>query len=135
VGILFLTIRIPGDQMTNKRYWILLFCNIILTLFLFFTTSDQYNLVNYINSLFYVTLGYLISTLFLYTVKGGFYDGITFGFRRFRSVMFQKDYLDEWKERALPSEITNERFYKLIKFQAISLLLIFLFIILVYYLM
>ncbi|WP_084710634.1 DUF3899 domain-containing protein [Ornithinibacillus californiensis] len=119
--------------MTNKRYWILLFCNIILTLFLFFTTSEQYNLVNYVNSLFYLTLGYLTLTLFLYTVKGGFYDGVTFSFRRFRSVMFRRDYLDEWKELPLPSEKTNERFYHLIRFQAIALVLIFLFILLIYY--
>ncbi len=71
----------------------------------------------------------------MYVMKGRFFDGVTFGFRRFRAVMSKNpDYLDDWQERAMPSEIINETFYAFIKFQAVSLLFIMVFLLGIYYL-
>jgi len=114
--------------------WGYLLLNIILTIILFLTFSSVYNLVNFINSLFYISFAYLIVLLFLTTIRGGFYDGVTFGFRRFYSVMSKKDYLDEWKEKPLPSEKFNEKFYQSIKFQTIMMVLIFVLFLGIYYL-
>ncbi|QGS69978.1 DUF3899 domain-containing protein [Oceanobacillus sp. 143] len=107
--------------------------NYYLTLIPLF--SDQYNITNFINTLFYISLLYIIIGLFLYIKRGGFFDGITFGFRRFWSVMSRHpDYLEEWKEKPLPSESKNEKFYRFIKFQGIALFIILVVLLVIYYL-
>jgi hypothetical protein len=70
----------------------------------------------------------------MYTIKGGFFDGVTFGFRRFNSIMFKRDdYLEEWRDKPLPSEKFNASLYQRIKFQATSLLLLLIIMISLYY--
>jgi hypothetical protein len=70
----------------------------------------------------------------MYTIKGGFFDGVTYGFRRFNSIMFKRDdYLEEWREKSLPSEKFNASLYQRIKFQAASLLLLLIIMISLYY--
>ncbi|RKQ33442.1 DUF3899 domain-containing protein [Oceanobacillus halophilus] len=116
----------------NKK-GIYLSINVLLILILFITQA-AFNLVNLINAVFYVSFANLIIMLFLYTVRGGFYDGITFSFRRFWSIMSpSKDYMDEWKEKPMPSEKTNESFYAQIKFQTTVLFTFFAFLLLIYY--
>ncbi len=77
-----------------KNKWTVFLLNIILTILFFLLFSANYNLLNFINALFYLSSLYLIIVLLMYTIKGGFFDGVTFGFRRFNSIMFKpNDYL------------------------------------------
>jgi len=115
--------------MLNNK-WSLFLINIFITGILFFIFSSEYTFVSYINTVFYLTFSYIVIFLFQYIAKGGFFDGVTFSFRRFHHVIVKNDdYLDEWKEKPLPSQKFNKRFYATIKFQVL-LLLIYLFILL-----
>ncbi|WP_085993942.1 DUF3899 domain-containing protein [Oceanobacillus senegalensis] len=115
----------------KKQYIYLIITILIIALFYLF--SFEYTFVNLINIMFYFSFLYLIITLFLYTKRGGFYDGVTFGFRRFTSIMTKKDYLEEWKEKPLPSEKRNEGFYQAMKFQTLILLALFIILLILYY--
>ena len=117
-----------------KNKWTGLLLNFILTIVIFFIFSSTYNLLNFINALFYLNLLYLIIVLLMYTIKGGFFDGVTYGFRKFNSMMFKpNDYLEEWREKPLPSEKHNASLYQRLKFQAISLLGLLILLLFIYY--
>jgi len=116
--------------MKNKKIYY--FGVSILFILLVFLLLGEYNLTGFINAVFYISLAYLIVVLFLYTVRGGFYDGVTFSFRRFRAIM-SRDYLEEWKEKPLPSEKNNDNFYSLMKYQLFFLLLLFSILLVIYY--
>ncbi|RDW22362.1 DUF3899 domain-containing protein [Oceanobacillus arenosus] len=119
----------------KAKHYIYLVYNLIVTTLLFLIFSKQYNLTNFINALFYISLIYIVIGLFMYIKREGFFDGITFGFRRFWSVMSRNpDYLEEWKEKPLPSERKHEKFYRFIKFQGIALLIILVILMVIYYL-
>ncbi|MEH7176317.1 DUF3899 domain-containing protein [Neobacillus vireti] len=117
-----------------KNKWKFFSLNLLLTLLIFFIFSADYNLLNFINSLFYISIIYFTTVLLMYTIKGGFFDGVTFGFRRFNSIMFKRnDYLEEWREKPLPSEKFNSSLYQRIKFQAVSLLILLILLLFIYY--
>jgi hypothetical protein len=119
-----------------KNKWIFLLINIVITLFLFLILAPDHNLLHFINTLFYIFLVYLLFVLIMYTAKGGFFDGVTYGFRRFNSVMFKRDdYLEEWRDKPLPSETVNMNFYQRLKFQFISILLLLLVLLILYYIL
>ncbi|KAB7670722.1 DUF3899 domain-containing protein [Bacillus sp. B1-b2] len=116
------------------KKWGLLFVNIVLTFILFFIFSSEYNLLHYINAVFYLSFFYLVLFVFMYIAKGGFFDGVTFSFRRFNHTMFKKDdYLEEWKEKPLPSEMMNKTFYASLRFQVIVLVLFLLVLLVTFY--
>lgn len=116
-----------------KNKWFLFMFNILLIGVLFFLFTTTYDLANYINIVFYVCFFYVLSVLLVYTIKGGFYDGITFGFRRFRGMMSKRDYMDEWKSKPLPSKNVNTGIYAILKFQSICLILFLVLLLLIYY--
>jgi hypothetical protein len=117
-----------------KNKWKFFLLNLLLTLLIFLIFSSNYNLLNFINSLFYLSIIYLITVLLMYTIKGGFFDGVTFGFRRFNSIMFKRDdHLEEWRDKPLPSEKFNASLYQRFKFQAISLLVLLIILLFLYY--
>ncbi|AYV68570.1 MULTISPECIES: DUF3899 domain-containing protein [Niallia] len=119
--------------MQNKK-WFIFLINLFLTFILFFISSSEYSLVHYINSVFYLTFLYIVIFLFMYIAKGGFFDGVTFSFRRFHHVILKRnDYLEEWKEKPLPSQKFNKRFYSVLKFQVISLFVYLLILLIIYY--
>lgn len=118
------------------RKWYLLLFNIVVTLVLFFIFSSAYNLLHYINVVFYLAFFYVVIFIFMYIAKGGFFDGITFSFRRYNHVMFKKnDYLEEWKEKPLPSEKMNKRFYSALKFQLIMLFFYLMLLLIIFYIL
>lgn len=83
--------------------------NITLVSLLFIVLAPDYNLLHYINQLFYFAYFYIFIGIIMWVVKGGFFDGITYGFRRFSNRMSKnKDYLDDWKEKPLPSQTINK---------------------------
>lgn len=104
-----------------------------MVLFLIF--SPEYTLVNLIDIVFYFGFLYLVVFLFLYIVKGKFFDGLVYSFRKFNHVMFKKgDYLEGWKEKPLPSEGVKPGFYSAVKFQSLALLSLLMILLAVYYL-
>nr|WP_309101852.1 DUF3899 domain-containing protein [Fredinandcohnia onubensis] len=119
-----------------KNKWKFFILNLFITLLIFFIFSSAYNLLNFINSVFYLSFFYLITVLFMYTTKGGFFDGVTFGFRRFNSLMFKRnDYLEEWRDKPLPSEKFNASLYQRLKFQTICMLVLLIVLLVLYYTM
>ncbi|SEN43872.1 protein of unknown function [Mesobacillus persicus] len=110
--------------MLNKKSTVLM-GNLLLISILFLIFAPEYTLLHYINALFYITIFYLILFLVMYTIKGGFFDGVTFGFRRFNHVMFNRnDHLEEWRDKPLPSERIGVGLYPIIKVQTIGLILL-----------
>lgn len=119
--------------MRNKN-WSILLLNIGLILILVYTSASGFALIEFVNITFYFLLIYIVLFLAMYTIKGGFFDGVTFGFRRFRHVMSKDpDYLDEWKEKPLPSNKVNKSIHRIVRFQSVALLLLLLVFILIYY--
>ncbi|TFJ93461.1 DUF3899 domain-containing protein [Lentibacillus salicampi] len=112
----------------------ILMANIGLIISFFYWSASEFTLLQFLNTTFYVVLIYMIISLVTYTIKGGFYDGVTFGFRRFRSVMSKDgDPLEEWREKPAPSARVNSTFYRIVRFQWVALLLLLLILILIYY--
>ncbi|SFJ65585.1 protein of unknown function [Halobacillus dabanensis] len=92
-----------------KNKWFMVIMNITLVSLLFIVLAPDYNLLHYINQLFYFAYFYIFIGIIMWVVKGGFFDGITYGFRRFSNRMSKnKDYLDDWKEKPLPSKTINK---------------------------
>jgi hypothetical protein len=117
-----------------KIKWLFLLINLSLTTVLFFIFAPYFTFLHYINTLFYITFAYLLLFLLIYTAKGGFFDGVTFGFRRFKAVMFSNsDYLEDWKTKPLPSEKVNNRFYHILKVQTLLLIGILLVLLVAYF--
>jgi hypothetical protein len=119
-----------------KSKWFLFLFNLLLSLILYLVFADEYNLLHYINIFFYIGFTYVFVFLIQYTIKGGFFDGITFGFRRFHHSLFNRDdYLEEWREKPLPSEKVQPNVYQLIIFQSVGLILVLVFLLIIYYLL
>ncbi|MRG87073.1 DUF3899 domain-containing protein [Salinibacillus xinjiangensis] len=117
-----------------KNKWLFLLVNIGLSFVLFFTFAPNYNLTSFINTMFYLSFPYILIALLLYVIQGRFFDGVTFGFRRFRAKMSKHDLLDEWKDKPLPSEQVNKSVYHSFWFQGIGLLITVLVLLIIYYL-
>ncbi|WP_164667493.1 DUF3899 domain-containing protein [Virgibacillus doumboii] len=118
----------------RQKNWVILTANIGLILILVNLSESGFSLVQCLNITFYFLLIYMVIYLAMYTIKGGFFDGVTFGFRRFRHVMSKDpDYLDDWKKKPLPSYKVNSSFYRFVRFQSFALLLLLIVLILVYY--
>ena len=118
----------------HKNKWFIFLINWIISIVIFLINTTNYTLLDYINSLFYLTLFYLLVYLFMYTMKGGFFDGVTFGFRRFNHVILkQTDHLEEWRDKPLPSEQLNSTFYTIIKFQVVALMALLVLLLALFY--
>ncbi|MBO8156271.1 MAG: DUF3899 domain-containing protein [Bacillaceae bacterium] len=114
--------------------WLLLLFNFTLILIIFFLKSPSYDLFHFINSLFYVGSVYFFAGLLLMVIKGKFFDGITYSFRRFfHKSSKQPDYLDEWEVKPLPSEKVNPDLLKVCLFQGSIIFVIMGILIYVYY--
>lgn len=119
-----------------KNKWFLLLLNIILSFLLFLVFAPQYHFIHFINSSFYLTGVYLLLCIFLFITNGRFFDGLIFGVRRFhrsKSGSKQRDYLNEMKDKRLPSEMINQSFYYFILFQGSSLLIMQIILLTIYY--
>ncbi|MCU9613409.1 DUF3899 domain-containing protein [Caldibacillus lycopersici] len=117
-----------------KNKWLMLLVNLLFIFLMFFIFAPKYDFLHFINAFFYIFAIYAIIYLFLFTVKGGFFDGIVFGFRRFNNKMFNKeDYLEEWKDKPLPSESLSMTFYQWLKSQTLLLLLLLLILLVLFY--
>lgn len=108
--------------------WWLLYINLSVSIVLFIINGKPYKLLEYTDILFYLSSFYLFIGLALFVVEGRFFDGITYGFRRFfATTSKRKDYLGDWEEKPLPSQKVNHRFVTLMLFEG-SILLLLMFI-------
>ncbi|WP_163529796.1 DUF3899 domain-containing protein [Halobacillus ihumii] len=117
-----------------RSKWTSVFLNLFLCTIFFFIWAPAANLHHFINFLFYFTCFYLFTGLILWVVRGGLFNGITFGMRRFISQMSRnKDYLDDWKERPLPSETIHRSLPGFFLFQGTILAIFSIILLIVYY--
>ncbi|XQY92802.1 DUF3899 domain-containing protein [Metabacillus sp. HB246100] len=68
--------------MPVKKTFTLVIVSICATILLSFLNYQELTLLHFINISFYFGLSFLLIAAFTMTVKGGFFDGITYGFRR-----------------------------------------------------
>ncbi|ELK45209.1 DUF3899 domain-containing protein [Halobacillus sp. ACCC02827] len=116
-----------------RNKWLMILFNFALVTGLFFLLSPEHDLFHYINQLFYLAYFYLFIGILMWVIRGGFFDGIAYGFRRFYSTMSkQKDYLDDWKEKPLPSQTIGRSWLRFFLFQG-SVLTVGLLALLVFY--
>ncbi|MGY0692198.1 DUF3899 domain-containing protein [Virgibacillus sp. FSP13] len=109
--------------------------SILISFILFLLFATNYRFVNYLNILFYQFLVYLSFCLSLFIIKNRFFDGVTFGLRRFRRLITRND--DSFipsEELTVPSEKVNQLFYQLVMFQTIALFIIVIILHLIYFL-
>ncbi|MCA0969592.1 DUF3899 domain-containing protein [Halobacillus litoralis] len=118
--------------MRNK--WTILLINVLIVTLLFTVIAPVYDLFHYINSLFYIAYFYLFVGVLLWVVRGGFFDAITYSFRRFTNrVSKQKDYMDDWKTKPLPSQTIESRWMRFFMFNGGMLMLGLLGLLALYY--
>ncbi|WP_182200039.1 DUF3899 domain-containing protein [Paraliobacillus salinarum] len=98
---------------------------LLINLFVIMTISiikdGTIELLYLINTIFYFFVGYLLLWLTFMTIHGGFFDGVTYGFRKASGSIFKKNYSMEWDEKPLPSKRVNEKLVSIFRFQAIGL--------------
>ncbi|KHE68146.1 DUF3899 domain-containing protein [Halobacillus sp. BBL2006] len=117
-----------------RNKWMMLLFNVMVVTLLFAVLAPVYDLFHYINQLFYIAYFYLFVGLLLWVIRGGFFDAITYSFRRFSNKMAkQKDYLDDWKEKPLPSQTVEKSWLSFFLFHGSMLALGLLALLAVYY--
>ncbi|WP_226670581.1 DUF3899 domain-containing protein [Metabacillus litoralis] len=68
--------------MPNKKSFTLYIVSILSVILLSFLIYQKLTLLSFINISFYFGITLLFVAAFTITLKGGFFDGITYGFRR-----------------------------------------------------
>ncbi|MBH0228787.1 DUF3899 domain-containing protein [Halobacillus yeomjeoni] len=120
------------NLMRNK--WMMLTFNVGIVTLLFAVLAPVYDLFHYINQLFYIAYFYLFVGILLWVIRGGFFDAITYSFRRFTNrVSKQKDYMDDWKQKPMPSETVEKSWLKFFLFHGVLLTIGVLTLLVVYY--
>ncbi|SFD65602.1 protein of unknown function [Lentibacillus persicus] len=110
------------------------FINIVLILLIVYLLDAALSVVQLLNITFYFFLVYMVLALFLYTLKGGFYDGVAFGFRRFLSMVSKDgDPLEAWEEKPTPSTQVSRRLFQVVLFQWLALAILLGLLFAVYY--
>ncbi|MFQ3543887.1 DUF3899 domain-containing protein [Halobacillus rhizosphaerae] len=105
-----------------KNKWFMIIFNLLITTLFFFIWAPAYDLFNYINQLFYIAYFYLFVGLLMLVIRGGFFDAVTYSFRRFHGKLAKnRDYMDEWEKKPLPSQTINSTWLKFFMFQGITL--------------
>ncbi|MEQ6375490.1 DUF3899 domain-containing protein [Bacillaceae bacterium S4-13-58] len=118
--------------LTNK--WWLLMLNLVVGTLFFLISSTPKQLSTLINILFYLSSAYLFMGIALFVIKGQFFDGVIFGFRRFFfRISKSRDLLDEWEPKPPISEKVNQTFLYVVFFQGVMLLLIMFVALFVFY--
>ncbi|WP_369688251.1 DUF3899 domain-containing protein [Paraliobacillus sp. PM-2] len=90
-------------------------------------------LLHIINTLFYLVILYISLWLILITVKGGFFDGLTYGFQKVGGSIFRRINKIEWEDKPLPSERINITLVPFFRFQAVTLACVMLLLLIFYY--
>ncbi|WP_342513614.1 hypothetical protein MKY34_02125 [Sporosarcina sp. FSL K6-1522] len=96
------------------KKWIIFVCNCVLIILLFFTLNEGVGLTKWINAMFYITILNMVLFLYLFIVKGKFFDGIMHSFQQILGQQYASN-------RRLPSETVNIFTYEIIKFNFFAL--------------
>ncbi|SDJ44643.1 DUF3899 domain-containing protein [Salimicrobium halophilum] len=117
-----------------KRPPVVVLLNFLIASVMFLMNAPEYTLFYYINSVFYIVFFYLFVALLMWVIRGKFFDGVTYSFRRFYSkVSKQRDYLEEWKEKPLPSDTINHSWLRMFFFHGSLMLIAMLLLLAIYY--
>ncbi|WP_173916948.1 DUF3899 domain-containing protein [Halobacillus sp. Marseille-Q1614] len=120
-----------------RNKWGFLAINFVVLLLYFLIFSPAYSLLHFIDLLFYLCFFYLFIGLILWIIKGGFFDAITYSFRRVSNrIGKNKDYMediDDFEEKPLPSQMFKRNVVRFFLFQGISLLAGMAVLLVVYY--
>lgn len=117
-----------------RNKWMTLLVNILIVTLLFTIVAPAYDLFHYINSLFYIAYFYLFVGILLWVIRGGFFDAITYSFRRFYNrVSKQKDYMDDWQKKPLPSQTIEKSWLSFFMFNGGMLMVGLLGLLAIYY--
>ncbi|WP_101843477.1 DUF3899 domain-containing protein [Halobacillus sp. Marseille-P3879] len=117
-----------------RNKWGLFGINLLLIGLLFILFAPAYNLITFIDLLFYLSFFYLFVGLLLWIIKGGFFDAITYSFRKVTNrVAKNKDYLDDFEDKPLPSQMFKKKFAYFFLFQGAILLAALIVLLVVYY--
>lgn len=117
----------------NKQIrWLLI--HLSMTFLLAFLVNKDITLLSIINTLFFIAIFYLILWLSLVIVKGGFFDGVVFGFRKVGKNLFQKNLSVEWEEKPDPSKVVKLTYLPFFRFQALGLCCVLLILLIIFYL-
>ncbi|MBN8233717.1 DUF3899 domain-containing protein [Halobacillus kuroshimensis] len=120
--------------MRNK--WMMTGINLAVATLLFIILAPVYDLNHYINQLFYLSFFYLGIGLMAWVTRGGFFDGITYGFRRFTNRMSKNgDYMDDWQDKPLPSKTISGSWPRFFLFHGFVLMVGLLILLVIYYLL
>jgi hypothetical protein len=116
-----------------RNKWILLCFNVLLTTIFVVANAPEFNLLHFINTLFYITFLYVMLSLFLMTVRGKFWDPIIISFRKvFQTFSRERDYIEELEYKA-PSEKVSRSFINSLLFQGVALVIILSILLFIYY--
>ncbi|MBE4909375.1 DUF3899 domain-containing protein [Bacillus luteolus] len=93
-------------QLLKKTSYLVIISIFVICL-LSYLYSQTVSLLSFINFTFFISSFFILLYLLLFVAKGGFFDGITYSFRRFtkqfsRTEVFAEDDLEQM---ALPSEM------------------------------
>jgi hypothetical protein len=81
---------------------------IIIVLVLSFFIYQQISLLHFINLTFIISSFFILLSLLIFVTKTGFFDGITFSFRKiYKSTLKFKGFEDDFEHMRLPSEHTT----------------------------
>jgi|SRR5690625_227579 len=117
----------------HNSYFSILFVNITIIVLIFLFLYEEKSLTNMINSLFYITVFYMTVFFYLLITKGKFFDGITYGIRRFREIVVRRDEDIDRIDKLLPSERVNLQVYNIFKWQFYSLLTLLVILQIIYF--
>ncbi|MFC7321211.1 DUF3899 domain-containing protein [Halobacillus campisalis] len=117
-----------------QNKWVFTVINFVLIAFIFLLFSSSYELVELIDILFYFCFFYLFIGLLLWIIKGGFFDAITYSFRRVANrTTKNSDYMDDFEEKPLPSKFFKRKNVNFFLFQGSAMLLTLLILLAAYY--
>lgn len=115
------------------KYWITLCIHLILGTIILFYNTNEITLLHIIDALFYVTAIIMIIFLYLFILKGKFFDGVMYGMREFLKKT-KKDNDHTMDDRPLPSETVNDHTYRLFKYQFLTFLVLLVILLVIYFL-
>lgn len=107
--------------------------NLMIILVLFFGFLSNKSFLDFINAGFYVFSVYFILSLIFFVIKGKFFDGIIYSFRRFSSRVAKGNANEDYLQKRDPSETLSSQFLSIWYFQTIILAVFICFLLLLYY--
>ncbi|RKD68071.1 uncharacterized protein DUF3899 [Sinobaca qinghaiensis] len=107
--------------------------NLMIILVLFFGLFSNKSFLDFINGGFYVFSVYFILSLIFFVIKGKFFDGIIYSFRRFSSRVAKGNANEDYLQKRDPSETLSSQFLSIWYYQTIILAVFICFLLLLYY--